>query len=664
MGIKCCVPTADTLGKRSSEQIGTELPTFGVDELSNAILSTMRVELRIRCEGLVAEIIEQEKSMLQYKVELGGNQQVLKWSQKLEAGSELKFSNAYILPYEMGTNNTIKVSLYRCEGPKETDLKVLHGTTTMDLDKAIIAKDNTITSKVTVAEEAYENTETYVILQVAEKRQETLAQLTIQLEVADCGLKGPLYYACYQRTGDGTKLIYQSEMVEAKKGPTRTFTFHPLILSSENFEGKWDDKVLTFEFEDVSKKPNKQGKQSVAFSTIAIKDLIFKQDKVLAIEKKEGKFGTLNLKHKSFENIITLGDILFSEMRFIPIIAVDCSLGNLTFDNLKCMHHFDKIRPNYYLEALKAIESRVTPFYSRMFAYGFGAKMIPKRSRLSSCFSLNGNIFNPTIKSEKELIESYVKSIRKVELCLPVNFTEVIKVAKEMAQLELQRFTNNYNQCKATSIRAGSALDNYYILYILTAGVLDDPEEAFNECLSIPELPLSIVFVKIGNQQMKDVDDLGDLKKRLEHYQSQKRKFVSLVEFDRVYNDLENFGKFLISAVPTQVLQFLKVSQNAMSKRKEDNKPDRVKNDYEGIKEEDKFIKVEQQNVGSTAKKSFEEYFDKVKMKYSKVMRAGLINDTELERIFNDGLPDDDPNLPLEHFKPSREQIVLPNTLN
>eukprot|EP00826_Nyctotherus_ovalis_P008323 TRINITY_DN1214_c0_g1_i2.p2 TRINITY_DN1214_c0_g1~~TRINITY_DN1214_c0_g1_i2.p2 ORF type:complete len:179 (-),score=41.35 TRINITY_DN1214_c0_g1_i2:53-589(-) len=167
MGVKCCMPATDALGRKPSELAGTELPTFGVDELSNAIVSTMRIELRIRCEGLPSSFLAQEKSLL-YKVELGNGQQVLKWSQKLETNSESRFSNAYILPYEMGTNNDIKASLYSFEGGKESDSRVLYGTATMSLDEAILAQDNTVRSKVAVVDKAHAEEETYVALQVGD----------------------------------------------------------------------------------------------------------------------------------------------------------------------------------------------------------------------------------------------------------------------------------------------------------------------------------------------------------------------------------------------------------------------------------------------------------------------------------------------------------------
>jgi hypothetical protein len=636
MGIQCAsVSDASSRG----DQEGMELPTRSVDELSSAILSTMRVELRFKCEGLPLAITGKEKAVVSYKVEYGGNQHVLKWSEKLEKGLSSKYSNAYILPYEMGTNKLMRVYIYY----HEDNVKVLYGEVTLNLDEAIMSRPNELKKKVVIVEEAYKEEETYVMLQVSEKKQEALAQLTIQFEVLECRLKGPLYFTCYQKTGEGSKLIYQSEMVEAKKSTPRVFTFHPLMLSSESFEGSWEEKVLVFEFDCAGKKPTKTPTQSTATFATTVKDLIQLQTRELSVEMRNVKFGKVKMKSKNFEPIITLGNILFSDIKFIPIIAVDCSLGNLTFDSLKCMHHFDKIRPNYYIEALRAIESKIAPFYSRMLAYGFGAKIIPKKTKLSSCFSLNKNIFDPTVKNQEELVYAYIKTIKSVELCLPVNYSEIIRTAKELAQTELRNLKKSY----ANGQHYFPTLSNYYVLYILTAGVLDDPEEAFNECLSIPDLPLSIVFVKIGNQQMKDVDDLGDLKKRLEQYQSQKRKFMSLVEFDRVYNDLENFGKFLISTVPTQVLQFIKIAQHTVeteTKSEDSVKTSETFKQPGGI-EEGKVIK--QQVIES----SYEEYFEGLKTEYYQKLKAKAVSAEDIDYILSCGVPEMESDFSLEYFK-------------
>eukprot|EP00826_Nyctotherus_ovalis_P023329 TRINITY_DN1792_c0_g1_i14.p1 TRINITY_DN1792_c0_g1~~TRINITY_DN1792_c0_g1_i14.p1 ORF type:complete len:164 (+),score=25.06 TRINITY_DN1792_c0_g1_i14:65-556(+) len=130
MGTQCTSVNIDSSGY--SNQEGTELPTRSVDELSNAILSTMRVELKFRCEGL--PFIKREKTVVSYRVECGGSQHVLKWLEKIEKDAQPKSSNAYILPYEMGTNKLMRIFVYR----HEDEAKILFGEAAIDLDLSLI----------------------------------------------------------------------------------------------------------------------------------------------------------------------------------------------------------------------------------------------------------------------------------------------------------------------------------------------------------------------------------------------------------------------------------------------------------------------------------------------------------------------------------------------
>lgn len=60
-----------------------------------------------------------------------------------------------------------------------------------------------------------------------------------------------------------------------------------------------------------------------------------------------------------------------------------------------------------------------------MMGFGIGAKTIPKRGEASDCFSLTGDIFNPTFDLPN-LYKMYANSMWKVELSLPVNFHWVL----------------------------------------------------------------------------------------------------------------------------------------------------------------------------------------------------------------------------------------------
>jgi len=49
---------------------------------------------------------------------------------------------------------------------------------------------------------------------------------------------------------------------------------------------------------------------------------------------------------------------------------------------------------------------------------------------------------------------------------------------------------------------------NYYVLVLLMAGVVDDLEESINELLRALDHPVSVVIVKVGNQDEQDAHTL------------------------------------------------------------------------------------------------------------------------------------------------------------
>jgi len=122
-------------------------------------------------------------------------------------------------------------------------------------------------------------------------------------------------------------------------------------------------------------------------------------------------------------------------VNIVPIVVVDYSLSNLTFDENKCIHTLKEGAPNVYKDVIEALMGGYKNLSSFMMGYGIGAKTIPKWGDASDCFSLTGDIFNP-IFTPQSLYEMYSNSMRKVELSLPVNFNKVLEVATEYARYE------------------------------------------------------------------------------------------------------------------------------------------------------------------------------------------------------------------------------------
>lgn len=67
---------------------------------------------------------------------------------------------------------------------------------------------------------------------------------------------------------------------------------------------------------------------------------------------------------------------------------------------------------------------------------GFGAKIPPTNNRASHCFAVNGDIFNPECDGLDEVIEVYKNALNKINFYGPTHFSEVIKLAADMADNE------------------------------------------------------------------------------------------------------------------------------------------------------------------------------------------------------------------------------------
>lgn len=65
-------------------------------------------------------------------------------------------------------------------------------------------------------------------------------------------------------------------------------------------------------------------------------------------------------------------------INIVPIIVIDYSLSNLTFDEQKCIHSLKKGSANDYLTVIEHVTNAYQNLCSYMLAFGIGARTIPK----------------------------------------------------------------------------------------------------------------------------------------------------------------------------------------------------------------------------------------------------------------------------------------------
>ena len=123
-----------------------------------------------------------------------------------------------------------------------------------------------------------------------------------------------------------------------------------------------------------------------------------------------------------------------NSLNLVPIVAVDYSLANLTFnESCYCLHSLKPGQPNDYLDVLRRVFRSYTKFSDFMLSYGFGARTVKGDGPACNLFSMTGDFMDPFIDGEEQLINSYGGTLKSVKLALPVNFKDIIKLVCDLA---------------------------------------------------------------------------------------------------------------------------------------------------------------------------------------------------------------------------------------
>ncbi|KAG8516227.1 Copine-4 [Galemys pyrenaicus] len=127
-------------------------------------------------------------------------------------------------------------------------------------------------------------------------------------------------------------------------------------------------------------------------------------------------------------------------------------------------------------------------------AFGFGAR-IPPEYTVSHDFAINFNEDNPECAGIQGVVEAYQSCLPKLQLYGPTNIAPIIqKVAKSASE--------------ETNTKEAS---QYFILLILTDGVITDMADTREAIVHASHLPMSVIIVGVGNADFSDMQMLdGD----------------------------------------------------------------------------------------------------------------------------------------------------------
>ncbi|MBN3325814.1 CPNE9 protein, partial [Atractosteus spatula] len=216
--------------------------------------------------------------------------------------------------------------------------------------------------------------------------------------------------------------------------------------------------------------------------------------------KKKGKkkkyinSGTVTLLSFKVESEYTFVDFIRGGTQLNFTVAIDFTASNGNPSQPTSLHYMNPYQMNAYAMALKAVGEIIQDYDSdKLFpAYGFGAKL-PPDGKISHVFPLNADNENPNCVGIEGVLEAYFQSLRTVQLYGPTNFAPVIN---QVARQVVTPLNANYEICgSAADITDGS---QYFVLLIITDGVISDMVQTKEAIVNASSLPMSIIIVGVG----------------------------------------------------------------------------------------------------------------------------------------------------------------------
>lgn len=376
---------------------------------------------------------------------------------------------------------------------------------------------------------------------------EEILQSTEEIELICSLFTGKNKFNCifriFKQADEGFAPIYQSE--NAKNQHTNQIIWKKFSILGSRFCGNDENKLIKFEVFKVKKTAKSMGHIETTLNKLKTNNLEYFL--INGSKKTEQKFlfhhFDIKEKHSFLEYI--QGGCEISMM-----IAIDFTKSNGDPKEESSLHHINLDRPNEYIQAIKSV-GEILQYYDsdkKIPVYGFGAKLPPSFSIVSHCFAINQNIFDPELKGIEEVITSYEEILEKIQLYGPTRFSEVIHTSIEYA--------SNAKVCQDKQ--------QYFIVLILTDGIINDLDETVDEIVLACDLPISIIIVGIGHEdfsmmQFLDADTNPLFSKT---YQcSPTRDIIQFVPFREFKENNFMLAREVLQEIPQQVTEFMTIKK-------------------------------------------------------------------------------------------------------
>ncbi|CDW74967.1 copine viii [Stylonychia lemnae] len=350
--------------------------------------------------------------------------------------------------------------------------------------------------------------------------------------------------------------MYKSEIKEPVQQGNFSFRWNPFKMLTSALSNEEEDRPINIEIYQSQKNNNHKNLGTGQFTLRQIREGNGQID-VFKIQK---KIGSVQIFKYEFFKRYSFLEYVFGGCQINLSIAVDFTLSNGEPTQPDSLHYFDYQR-NEYIQAINSV-GQILQYYDsdkQIPFYGFGGSIPPYKDRASHCFAVNGDIFNPEVDGIEGVIEAYQHACKNIKLYGPTYFSEVLKMVVDVAS---NQQVSQENQ-------------QYFILLLITDGIINDIQKTIDEVVRGSNLPLSIIIVGVGNENFKSMDVLDADDEPLYsnvHKKYMERDIVQFVPFREFKNNPIQLAKQTLEEVPNQLISYFEKAKIVPKQVREEQK--------------------------------------------------------------------------------------------
>ncbi|XP_074539416.1 copine-4 [Halichoeres trimaculatus] len=510
-----------------------------------------KVELRLTCKGISdRDALSKPDPCVVIKMKSHGQWMEVDRTEVIRSCVNPSYSKVFNLDFYFEEVQRLRFELYDINsshnGLKTADFlgsvectlgQIVHQR---KLSKALLRPGGTVGKAIiTITAEELTGNDDYIELSFSARK----------LDDKDFFSKSDPFLEIYRLNDDATlQLVYRTETVMNNLNPVwKTFKVSLNSLCSGDHERKLQCTVWDW---DSNGKHDYIGEFEATFKEMRG-----------AIDGRQVQWPCMNPKYRvKKKNYKNSGIVILNQCKIIKMhsfldyimggcqiqftVAIDFTASNGDPRNSCSLHYIHPFQPNEYLKALVAVGEICQDYDSdKMFpAFGFGAQ-IPPDYKVSHDFAVNFNEENPECAGIQGVVEAYQACLPKLQLYGPTNIAPII-----------QKVANSASQ----EVHTKEAMQ-YFILLILTDGVITDMADTREAIVRASHLPMSVIIVGIGNadfsdMQMLDGDD-GIL--RSPKGEPVVRDIVQFVPFRNFkHASPAALAKSVLAEVPNQVVDY------------------------------------------------------------------------------------------------------------